>query len=66
LIPISFKNKILEILIKLENLFQNTEKLKHLDNYGEPVAYIEHMSDDTLGVARSHLGWMNFKDSRIF
>lgn len=24
------------------------------------------MSTDTLGVGRSHLGWMNFKDNKIF
>ena len=30
------------------------------------MVYLEHMSTDTLGVGRSHLGWMNFKDNKIF
>jgi len=27
----------------------------------KPVLYLEHMSKDTLDVAKSHLIWMNFK-----
>lgn len=27
----------------------------------KPVLYLEHMSRDTLDVAKSHLNWMNFK-----
>ena len=27
----------------------------------KPVLYLEHMSKDTLDVARSHLNWMNFR-----
>ena len=31
-----------------------------------PVIYIEHMSRDTFGVGRSHLGWMNFQENKVF
>ena len=70
LIPLSDKNKILQCLITLENMFQTNTKLQ--TGFREsrsgipPVIYLEHMSRDTLGVGRSHLGWMNFQDNKVF
>jgi len=43
-------------------MFQTTARLQATFKSQElrPVVYLEHMSRDTLGVGRSHLGWMNF------
>ncbi len=62
LIPMSDKNMILQCLITLENMFQTNNKLQagFRDARVSPVLYIENMSRETIGVARSHLGWMNF------
>lgn len=49
-------------------MFQTTARLQATFKSQElrPVVYLEHMSRDTLGVGRSHLGWMNFQDNRVF
>ena len=64
--PCTSKNRILQLLITLENMFMTHGKLSSIARNGIPVIYLEHMSTDTLGVGRSHLGWMNFKDNKIF
>lgn len=70
LIPISNKNRILHMLILLEQLFFKSQKLQSLvlrnqdansENKDKTVLYLEHMSRDTIDVAKSHLNWMNFK-----
>ena len=95
LIPCSSKNKILALLLMLENLFQNNQKLQQVTNLtknklpdpvaqmeavqaGQPlpaekqtviepvVVYLEHMSKETIDVAKSHTSWMNFKDNSQF
>ncbi len=72
LMPISDKNRILQCLIMLEYMFQNNSKLQagFMNNQSQlqfaPVVYLENMSRDTLGVGRSHLDWMNFKDNKVF
>ncbi|CDW72718.1 cleavage and polyadenylation specificity factor subunit 2-like [Stylonychia lemnae] len=72
LIPLSDKNRILQCLITLENMFQSNTKLQaqyknqQSQQVDSPVIYIENMSRDTLGVGRSHLGWMNFQDNKVF
>ena len=65
LIPISDKNMIMQCLITLEQIFASNSKLQanFRDARISPVIYLEHMSRDTVGVGRSHLGWMNFTDS---
>jgi cleavage and polyadenylation specificity factor subunit 2 len=45
--------------MRLQGVFRDTTKTK-------PVIYLEHMSRDTLGVGRSHLGWMNIQDNKVF
>lgn len=66
LIPMSDKNMIMECLITLESMFQSNTKLqagfRELSKGLPPVFYLDHMSRDTLGVGRSHLGWMNFSE----
>lgn len=47
-------------------MFVNNSKLQAGFKDEIPVVYLEHMSTDTLGVGKSHLGWMNFKDNKIF
>lgn len=63
--PISSKNRILHILVLLENIFNRSQKLQspvvRPSMEDKPVLYLEHMSRDTLDVAKSHLNWMNFK-----
>jgi len=69
LIPISDKNQLLQCLITLENIFKTNGRLNATFKESvksKPVIYIEHMSRDTLGVGRSHLGWMNFQDNKVF
>jgi hypothetical protein len=65
LIPITDKNMIMQCLVTLEQIFMNNSKLQSIfrDAKVAPVIYLEHMSRDTVGVGRSHLGWMNFTDS---
>lgn len=60
LIPISDKNRVLQVLMLLENIFHSNSKLHGGVRSSTPVVYFEHMSRDTLGVGRSHLGWMSF------
>jgi Cft2 family RNA processing exonuclease len=62
MLPCTTKNRILQLLITLENMFQINSKLQagFKNTTLFPVVYLEHMSTDTLGVGRSHLGWMNF------
>jgi len=67
LLPCSSKSRILQLLLMLENFFTVNQKLQGAVGTGhEPVVYLEHMSTDMFGVARSHLGWMNFKDNKVF
>lgn len=69
LIPISDKNQLLQCLITLENIFKTNTRLQGAFREtvkSRPVIYLEHMSRDTLGVGRSHPGWMNFKDNKVF
>jgi hypothetical protein len=65
LIPISDKNMIMQCLVTLEQIFSSNTKLQAMfrEAHSSPVIYLEHMSRDTVGVGRSHLGWMNFTDS---
>jgi hypothetical protein len=65
LLPISDKNMIMQCLVTLEQIFSSNTKLQAMFREAKcsPVVYIEHMSRDTVGVGRSHLGWMNFTDS---
>lgn len=55
------------MLILLEQLFTQSQKLQsqsvRTTQEEKPVLYLEHMSKDTLDVAKSHLDWMNFKGS---
>lgn len=56
----------------LENIFLTNSKLLSLFKNSQnqlitfPVVYLDNMSRDTLGVGRSHLGWMNFQDNKVF
>jgi Cft2 family RNA processing exonuclease len=64
MIPITSKNRILHMLVLLEQLFSQSQKLQspaRVTPEEKPVLYLEHMSRDTLDVAKSHLNWMNFK-----
>jgi len=69
LIPCSSKSRILQILVVLEHLFATNNRLsnayKDLGSQ-KPIIYIEHMSIDTIGVAKSHLGWMQIKQANVF
>jgi Cft2 family RNA processing exonuclease len=52
------------MLVLLEQLFSQSQKLQspaRVTPEEKPVLYLEHMSRDTLDVAKSHLNWMNFK-----
>lgn len=55
------------MLVLLEQLFTQSQKLQsqgiRTSQDEKPVLYLEHMSKDTLDVAKSHLDWMNFKGS---
>ena len=65
IIPVSSKNRILHLLVLLETIFNKSQKLQSSELREnpdlKPVLYLEHMSRDTLDVAKSHLIWMNFK-----
>ena len=65
MIPIASKNRILHMLVLLEQIFSKSQKLQSQANRAtpdeKPVLYLEYMSRDTLDVAKSHLNWMNFK-----
>ena len=65
MIPITSKNRILHMLVLLEQIFSKSQKLQSQANRAtpdeKPVLYLEYMSRDTLDVAKSHLNWMNFK-----
>ena len=53
------------MLVLLEQLFSQSQKLQspaaRVTPEEKPVLYLEHMSSDTLDVAKSHLNVMNFK-----
>ena len=65
LIPITCKNRILHMLMLLEQIFDKSQKLQsqsvRATTEERPVIYLEHMSKDTIDVAKSHRNWMNFK-----
>ena len=68
MIPITSKNRILHMLVLLDDIVAKSTKLQSQANRAtgndeKPVLYLEYMSRDTLDVAKSHLNWMNFKGS---
>ena len=78
MIPCSSKSKILQILLHLELIFQNTprlqmaaQKLQPSGDSREPptmvmepmILYLEYMSRETIDVAKSHTSYMLFKDN---
>ncbi len=65
MIPCSNKSKILDLLLFLENLFATNSRFQPVaGDIG--VLYLEHLSAETLDVAKSHTSWMNFKDNSLF
>jgi Cft2 family RNA processing exonuclease len=73
LIPCSSKSKILEILLLLEEMFASKPRdmtAAGTNSEGQDgdtrVIYLEHMSRETLDVAKSHTSWMSLRDNAQF
>ncbi len=68
MITVSSKSKILDLLLILEQIFQQNQRFQSLsgDVVDTQVLYLEHMSIETLDVAKSHTSWMNFRDNTQF
>ena len=75
MISCSSKSTILELLLLLEDLFASKPKdltaaansATETTTEGETrVIYLEHMSRETLDVAKSHTSWMSLSDSAQF
>lgn len=65
MIPCSSKSKILELLLTLEQMFSNNPRLQQSTVQSADssenetrVLYLEHMSKETIDVAKSHTSWM--------
>lgn len=80
MIPCSSKSKILQLLLTLEAMFISNQRLQNIaqrtqestefretPSVAEPmILYLEHMSKETIDVAKSHTSWMLFKDNSQF
>ena len=54
-------SRVLEVLLFLEDLAEQKPDLQKI-----PILYIEHMSKESLEIARSHIEWMNNKLKTTF